>query len=220
MNVNSVNQALLSGEINQQGVFPHLDLLRRAPVVFRTDIGLPNIPEEPGILLIGGARQYGKSTWLERVLQESIEQHGAGSGLYLNGDEIRDFQDLIEQIRILLSLFPPHTRVKRMFIDEITAIENWQKALKRLADAGEIHDVLIWQGGGHELNFVVKENHFLEVKRGRCSPTEFTWVPQMLPGTRLTVVNAARFETSFCRGITLEDFLLGRDREPSTKPLG
>lgn len=445
MNVNDVNKLLLTGEIDRKRVFPHLDSLKRAPVVFDTGIGLPNLPEKPGILMIRGARQYGKSTWLEKGLRDTIHSYGAGSGFYLNGDEIRDSRDLIDQIRILISLFPPHAAVKRIFIDEITAVENWEKALKRLADTDEIYDVLIvttgskatdlrrgterlpgrkgrldrtwyhfpplsfaeflraggnrleedasisyilsggcpvaageiianrmipeyisemirdwiygevvaggrnrssllgifevinryggtpcgqakvaresglanntvaagyiellmdlmclgsatawdhqkktairrkpakyhftnllaaaswapshpdsvsefrsltpqsqgawlewavaqelwrraavagedfpermyyWQGGGHELDFVLKENHFLEVKRGRCSPTEFTWVPQTLPGVYVTIINASRFETSFCRGITLEDFLLERDGENPAEPVG
>ena len=67
-----------------------------------------------------------------------------------------------------------------------------------------------WQCKDHEIDFVRNRDEYIEVKHGRCSPLEFAWFPKILPGARLTIINTSRFETSFCRGITLEDFLLGR----------
>jgi hypothetical protein len=36
---------------------------------------------------------------------------------------------------------------------------------------------------------------------------EFTWFLKDFPGALLTVINTERFETGFCRGITMQDFL-------------
>ena len=143
MNVNQINSMLLSGNIDNDGVFPHLESLKLLPIVFPMNTGLPQLGDQPGIILIRGARQYGKSTWLEQNLRQSIVEHGAGSAFYLNGDEVRNSRDLIEQIRSIVSLFPKQQSPKRIFIDEITAVTDWQRALKRLADSGEIRDILI-----------------------------------------------------------------------------
>lgn len=62
MNVRSVNERLLRGEVAVPGVFPHLDALAASPFVFRFDFGLAELPEEPGLILVRGPRQYGKST--------------------------------------------------------------------------------------------------------------------------------------------------------------
>ena len=61
--------------------------------------------EEPGIIVIRGARQYGKSTWLQRMIEQTVTSFGGGTAFYLNGDEIRDHDDLREEIRTLLLLF-------------------------------------------------------------------------------------------------------------------
>lgn len=78
MNVNQINQALMQGKIESPGVLPHLDTLSLAPFKFEVDFGLKQLPNEPGILLIRGARQYGKSTGLCCFIAGLI---GALSGL-------------------------------------------------------------------------------------------------------------------------------------------
>ncbi len=171
MNVRAVNQALLSGEVDQPGVFPHLDSLRFSPTVFTFDFGLAEIPREPGMIFIRGARQYGKSTWLEQQLRASIEKHGPGAALYLNGDEIRDHEGLVQEIRLLVSLFPPDLRVKRIFIDEITAVDDWVRALKYLADRGELHDILVVTTGSKATDLR------RDKEKGRLARTSYYFTP-------------------------------------------
>ena len=87
-NVDTINRQLASGDIDHPSIFPHLARLMERPYIFTIDFGLKELPTEPGILLIRGARQYGKSTWLEQQLKQSIETFGAGSAFYLNGEHI------------------------------------------------------------------------------------------------------------------------------------
>ena len=79
MNVREINDHLLSGSINTSGVFPHLDVLQTKPIIFDVDFGIPEFKTETGIVMIRGARQYGKSTWLEQHLRQCITDFGAGS---------------------------------------------------------------------------------------------------------------------------------------------
>jgi hypothetical protein len=90
VNVDQVNAALLAGDIDRPGVFPRLDALRSSPAVFRVEFGLDRLPEVPGVIAIRGARQYGKSTWLEGAMRDTIVAHGPGSALFLDGDHLRD----------------------------------------------------------------------------------------------------------------------------------
>lgn len=76
MNVDQVNTHLARGEARVPGLFPRLDELARAPFVFEVDFGLAELPEEAGLVLVRGARQYGKSTWLESWLRRTVETHG------------------------------------------------------------------------------------------------------------------------------------------------
>jgi predicted AAA+ superfamily ATPase len=68
-----------------------------------------------------------------------------------------------------------------------------------------------WQAGEREVDFVVGAKRLLEVKRGRAGALDFTWFPRTFPGARLTVVSSERFETRDVVGITMDDFLLGRE---------
>lgn len=52
--------------------------MRSTSAVFRLEFGLDEIPTEPGVILIRGARQYGKSTWLEGAIRDTVRRHGAG----------------------------------------------------------------------------------------------------------------------------------------------
>lgn len=88
-------------------MLPHLDNLKTIPFVFKQDFGLTTLPQEPGIMLIRGPRQYGKSTWLEQQVANTIIEFGPGSALYLNGDEIADHKALMKEIRLAISLFKP-----------------------------------------------------------------------------------------------------------------
>ncbi|MGD9201546.1 MAG: AAA family ATPase [Chitinispirillia bacterium] len=176
MNVKQINEILFSGNIDQNGVFPHVDTLKLSPIIFDFDFGLENLPEEPGIILIRGPRQYGKSTWLESQLRDSIIKYGKGSAFYLNGDELRSSNELIDSIRTLISLFLAEVKVKRVFIDEITSIEGWQKALKYLVDSGELHDILIVTTGSKATD-LRRGIERLPGRKGRLKRTDYYFSP-------------------------------------------
>jgi predicted AAA+ superfamily ATPase len=80
---------------------------------------------------------------------------------------------------------------------------------KALHGDAEPERLPFWQGGGHELDFVLGDDEFVEVKRGRSSALEFAWFARTFPKGMLTVVSSSRFESDRVRGVTMEDFLLG-----------
>lgn len=176
MNVNGINKALLSGAINTPGLFPHIEALQRQPYKFTLSFGLDSIPEEPGLILIHGARQYGKSTWLEQELSKTVEQYGAGSGLYLNGDELVDTQELLLRIEDTVGLFNPASRVRRLFIDEITAVKEWQRSIKRCADAGLFEKVLVIATGSKATD-LRRGTERLPGRKGRLDRTWYYFTP-------------------------------------------
>ena len=171
-----INQALSEGRIGVPGVLPKLDQLKNAPFVFRQEFGLDSLPEEAGIIVIRGARQYGKSTWLQRMIERTITSYGGGSAFYLNGDEIRDHDDLREDIRTLIPLYSSGAPVRRLFIDEITAVGNWQAALKLLVDHGELRNVLVVTTGSHAQDLRVGTER-LPGRKGRLPRSSFIFAP-------------------------------------------
>jgi hypothetical protein len=97
--------------------------------------------------------------------------------------------------------------VQAALLEWAVAQECWRRsALRGDAMPEFMH---YWQGGNHELNFVLGPTEFLEVKRGRTSPLDFAWFPKSFPDGQLIVVGATRFNTDQITGLTLADYLLG-----------
>lgn len=176
MNVDERNQ-LISRDIEDPGsIFPRLKQLERAAFRFDFDFGLPCLPQEPGLISIRGPRQYGKSTWLEGQIVQSVREFGPGSTFYLNGDEINSEQDLVQRIRALASAYGARSRVKRLFIDEITAIARWERALKILIDGGELIDTLVVTTGSKATD-LRRGSERLPGRKGRLARSSFLFLP-------------------------------------------
>lgn len=147
MKLDEINRHLTEGKFDDPGILPHVDNLKEVPYVFNFDFGLSHLPEEPGLLLIRGPRQYGKSTWLEMQIKNIISRKGPGSALYIDGDAVKDDERLMEYAEELMGSFNRKAEVKYLFIDEITAIEHWERSLKRLFDRGKLRGVLVVSTG-------------------------------------------------------------------------
>jgi predicted AAA+ superfamily ATPase len=110
------------------------------------------------------------------MIEQTVTSFGGGTAFYLNGDEIRDHDDLREEIRTLLPLYRADAPVRRLFIDEITAVGNWQTALKLLADQGELRNVLVVTTGSHagDLRHGAER---LPGRKGRLPRSSFIFAP-------------------------------------------
>jgi predicted AAA+ superfamily ATPase len=88
-----------------------------------------------------------------------------------------------------------------------------QEIMRRRAIHSELlfEPQLFWQNQQHELDFVLENKTFLEVKRGGCSPLEFAWFSKQFPHSQLILVNKNKFETNVITAMTAEEFLLTDD---------
>jgi predicted AAA+ superfamily ATPase len=174
MNVASRNELYLNGILSGQDLFPHLEA-SPAQGFFTWDFGLDALPPEPGIIVIRGPRQYGKSTWLEYQLRETLKAFGPGTALFLNGDYIAGPDELEAEIERLLAHFPANAPVRRLFIDEITAVDGWQKAIKRLADRGALRKILLVTTGS-KASDIQREAELLPGRKGKLARTIYLFV--------------------------------------------
>ena len=147
MNLTDINRHLSEGTVESAHLFPRLDALQSLQVVFKPSFGLDRLPEDAGLLIVRGARQYGKSTWLEGQIKATIQTFGPGSAFYLNGDDVKNQDELLHQMENLIPLYRAESAVKRLFIDEITAVPHWEQAIKRAADRGILRDILVISTG-------------------------------------------------------------------------
>lgn len=176
MDVNQINDLLARGEIDREGLWPRLREMESKALQFRFEFGLDGLPEEPGLIVIRGPRQYGKSTWLEMHLRESVRRFGKGSVYYLNGDEIASEGELAIKVEEIRGLFRPDAPRKRLFIDEITAVPDWERAIKKIVDRGLCRDVLIVTTGSKALD-LRRGSERLPGRKGKLSRSEYIFLP-------------------------------------------
>ncbi len=176
MNVEQVNAALSAGNLDRPGLFPRLEALNDAPAVFTVHFGLDALPIEPGVILVRGARQYGKSTWLEAALRDTVREHGAGSAFFLDGDFLRDADHLADELSRLAFAFRADAAVRRIFVDEITAIADWERGLKRVLDRGELRRVLVVTTGSRASDLRHGAER-LPGRKGKLGRTTFLFAP-------------------------------------------
>lgn len=176
MNIDTINKNLLEGKVEGETVFSHLFRLEQSPFVFAIDFGLESLPTEPGILLIRGPRQYGKSTWLEGQVVETIKTFGPGSAFYLNGDFLSNAEALSSELESLAVSFPVKAKVKRIFVDEITMIRNWETVLKRLVDNGTLSGILVITTGSKATD-LRRGAERLPGRKGKLDRTSYLFTP-------------------------------------------
>lgn len=177
MDIDQINQNLAIGNLNEMAaMLPHAHQLSQSPYVFEQAFGLAELPTESGVLLIRGPRQYGKSTWLEQQVLLTIQQFGAGSAFYLNADFLADKNALSEKIIDLCLSFQKNTKVKRIFIDEITNIPDWELVIKRLVDNGTLRDILLVTTGS-KASDLRRGAERLPGRKGKLARTNFVFTP-------------------------------------------
>lgn len=117
--------------------------------------------------LIIGPRQVGKTTFLKLFIKNLID-NGANPKriLYFSCETIKDFNDITEIARFSDSLMKGK---KYLFFDEITFVDEWQRAVKFILDSPLIKDKFIFVTGSSSIALKketfpgrpIKINHFL-----------------------------------------------------------
>jgi predicted AAA+ superfamily ATPase len=176
MDVNTINHLLSEGNIDREDMWPRIVEMESKAAQFRFEFGLDELPTEPGLITIRGPRQYGKSTWLDTELKWTIQKFGKGTAFYLNGDELSSLDQLEEEMKALHSAYDKSAKVKRLFIDEITAIKDWQKAIKRIIDQGLFRDVLIVTTGS-KASDLRHGTERLPGRKGTLPQTDYIFLP-------------------------------------------
>ena len=95
---------------------------------------LPDVKLSPGVTLIRGPRQIGKSTWLKILLSKTLDV--SENCFFYSCEELRDYKDLSELIN-------SQPKIKYFFLDEITFVSEWWRSIKRRVDSDRnVHFIL------------------------------------------------------------------------------
>jgi predicted AAA+ superfamily ATPase len=132
-----------------RGADPHLERLDRQPLRLPTDFVVALDLGAPGIHMLRGPRQVGKSTDLKLVVERALQAgHPPRSVIYLASDllEGQPHAELADTLVRAKDLAGPSGPCL-ILLDEVTAVERWQTAVKSLWDGGQIDsDVVVCTG--------------------------------------------------------------------------
>ena len=130
----------------------------------------------PGIYILTGGRQIGKSTSCKQLIEYCIKQAYFKSEhlLYLPCDEIYDAKTLSQTVRFFLDSVASARFL--LVIDEITFVKDWDRVIKALADEGYFKQGLCLLTGSDTL--ILKEAAMrFPGRRGAASQTDFHLYP-------------------------------------------
>lgn len=155
---------------------PHLQNCQAQPFTFHSPL-LQQIPQQiPGIYTIGGGRQIGKTTLLKQWMAQLLQQGVPAQSIYfITGELIHDQYTLLKIIQEALATMPTDHQ-QYLIIDEITYIEDWDRAIKYAADAGFFNNTAVILTGS-DLALLQQARMTFPGRRGKADQTDFHLYP-------------------------------------------
>jgi len=155
---------------------PHLRRLNKLPLIHRSDLISRLSKLDTGIFTISGARQVGKTTllkqWMAKLIKNGVDP---ATIAFLTGELIDDHHSLVRVIGDLLDDLPKE-RLKYLIVDEVTYIKDWDKAVKYLADAGLLENIVMVLTGS-DLVIIREARMRLPGRRGPSETVDFHLYP-------------------------------------------
>jgi len=151
---------------------PHLLALSQLTYRHRFDWWQSLNLDMPGIYILTGGRQVGKSTSCKLLIKHCLQKKiiSAQRILYLPCDEIFDAKELGKILRYFLDEILPHRFL--LIIDEITYVKDWDRVIKALADEGYFKDGICLLTGSDTLILKDAAMRF-PGRRGKASQIDF-----------------------------------------------
>ncbi len=132
--------------------------------------------ETPGIYILTGGRQVGKSTSCKLLIKRCLEDRKFQPShiLYLPCDEIFDAKDLSQELRLFLNECGKEKFL--LVIDEVTYVPHWERVIKALADEGYFEQGVVILTGSDSL--ILKEATMtFPGRRGNAAQVDFHFYP-------------------------------------------
>ena len=155
---------------------PQLRALSKLPYQHSSDWWSDLSLDTPGVYILSGGRQVGKSTSCKLLIKHCLEKNifSPNNILYLPCDEIYDAKELSQAIRFFLN--STENNLFLLIIDEITFVKNWDRVIKSLADEGYFTRGLCILTGSDTL--ILKEAAMrFPGRRGTAAQTDFHLYP-------------------------------------------
>ena len=104
-----------------------------------------------GLYSLRGPRQVGKTTWIKLTIKSLLKKTDEKNIMYFNCDILNNYMDIMNIIRNYFELFENNGK-KYIFLDEVSYITDWQKAIKHLYDSGELENCVVVVTGSFSID--------------------------------------------------------------------
>ncbi len=155
---------------------PHLSQLQDLKFVHPLDWWREIHWTTPGIYILTGGRQIGKSTSTKLLIKHLLQEQlfSPQNVFYLPCDMIDDYHGLANKIRAFLE--KTTSEVFLLILDEITFVRGWDRAIKALADEGKFRKGFCILTGSDSV--ILKEaSARFPGRRGHAKKTDFEIYP-------------------------------------------
>jgi len=137
---------------------------------------LEEFPQKEGIIVLRGARRIGKTTLLKQIIRMLILKRKVNSKntFYYPCDRIADYNQLYD---LIVGYLGRKTKGHRyLFLDEISFVSHWQRAVKDLADSGDLANCSLVLTGSNALDLRISSER-LPGRRGRIYRQDIIYWP-------------------------------------------
>lgn len=115
--------------------------------------------EKDVIYTLRGSRQIGKTTTLKLLIKRLLgkSDNNKENVFYFTCNNIDTYKELIDMLETYLD-WAEDNRRKYIFVDEVTFVKNWTRAIKHLADLGKLRNCIMVLTGSnaHDLKYEVE----------------------------------------------------------------
>ncbi len=154
---------------------PQLLQLKKQNLIFHSPL-IESFPNKiPGIYMLSGGRQIGKTTLLKQWMWQLLKQKVAPEAIaFLSGELIDDHHMLLHLLQQQLSSMPKV--MKYLILDEVSYIKDWDKGIKFAADTGLLDDT-IFMITGSDMTIIQEARARFPGRRGKALVQDFHLYP-------------------------------------------
>ncbi len=154
---------------------PHWVRIAQLPFTYLSPLALEPHFKHPGIYLITGGRQVGKTTFIKQYIVQLLEQaHLLPENILFLPGELIDSHHIL--VRLIQAFAKPNT-LQYLFIDEINYIPDWDKGIKYLADAGLLEHMVVILTGSDSLILRTAMQRFAGRRGRKVDKVDYIFYP-------------------------------------------
>lgn len=160
---------------------------------------LGKIPTADGVIVMRGPRRIGKTTLLKLCIKKLLTEKKMVGGqiFFYPCNRIADYNELYDLLTLFLGKSKKGKRY--IFLDEISFVREWQRAVKDLSDAGDLKNVTLILTGSNALDLKAQSER-LPGRKGKFEGKDLTILPFSFKDLTLSQKKAKSNDYLLCGG--------------------